>query len=150
MRAVALGALALFVAAGLGGAFGVRSGTARAVHPSGLQVVVTYPRVARPGLAVPLSIRISKPGGFDGPIEVAVPTAYLQLFDENGFEPDPAESTADATDTRWTFDPPDGDTLTIWLDTRVEPGVQWRRHGSVRVVADGDALETAFETWIAP
>ncbi|MBX3286763.1 MAG: hypothetical protein KF703_15545, partial [Actinobacteria bacterium] len=87
-RAVALGILVAFVGAGALGAFGVREGRVGRRAPSGLRIAVTYPQIARPGLAVPISVQVSKPGGFDGPIDVAMPTAYLQMLDENGFHPD--------------------------------------------------------------
>ncbi|MEZ5179407.1 MAG: hypothetical protein R2746_14335 [Acidimicrobiales bacterium] len=94
-------------------------------------------------------MQVSKPGGFDGPIDVAMPTAYLQMLDENGFHPDPAEATADARWTRWTFDPPEarcsrcGSTC---ASSRACSGGATARC----VEADGEVLEAGFETWIAP
>jgi hypothetical protein len=149
-RAVALLLLVAFVGAGLVGAFGVRTGTARASAPSGLELRVTHPRVARPALAVDLSIEVRRPGGFDGQIDLTMPTSYLAAFDENGFTPEPDSSTTDARSTTWTFDPPGGEVLTVWLDTRIEPGVQWKREGRATVETGGEVLEVSFTTWIAP
>lgn len=150
MRALALAGFGLFVLAGLFGAFGVREATVTATGAGGTRLAVTYPQVARAGLAVPFSITVARDGGFDAPIEVSVPTAYLLLFDENGTEPEPAGSTADDELTTWTFDPPDGDTLVVWFDVRLEPGVQWGKGASVRAVSGSDEVDVHLRTWVAP
>ena len=150
LRAAVLLVFAVFVGAGLLGLFGVRTGTAKGASPDGLRLEVVYPKVARGGLAVPLRITVSRPGGFDGPIDVSVPTDYLLLFDENGTEPDPDSSTAADGTTVWTFAPPDGSTLDIWLDVRVEPGVQWGADAVVTATASDDTVAVGIETWITP
>ncbi len=115
-----------------------------------LEVRLTRAEVARPALAVPYRLVISRPGGFDEPIEVRVTTSYLEALDENGANPDPDASTTDGDDTIWTFGAPDGDVLTVWLDTRVEPGVQWRREGRTAVVVGTDQVVIDHPLWILP
>jgi hypothetical protein len=51
----------------------------------------------------------------------------------------------------WEFDPPDGDTLGVSLDARVEPGVQWGRTGETSVLVDGQPVVTVrYKTWVLP
>lgn len=52
--------------------------------------------------------------------------------DENGFEAEPTKTTATPDEVIWEFDTPDGDTLGISLDARIEPGV------------------AKYKTWIMP
>lgn len=150
IRAVGLTLLAVLVLAGLSGWLGVRSGHARVGGPHGLMMDVEYPQVARPGLSAALTITIHSAGGFSDPIDVSIPTSYVQAYDENGFHPDPAESTVDGERTHWTFDPPDGNTLTVWFDHRLGPGVQWRHDGDVTVAVGDRTVRTSFTTWVLP
>jgi hypothetical protein len=51
----------------------------------------------------------------------------------------------------WEFDPPDGDTLGVSLDARIEPGAQWGRTGETSVLVDGRPVATArYKTWVLP
>jgi hypothetical protein len=81
------------LAVGATGGHGVHSRTTT-VQGGGYQLTVTYGQITRPGLATPWSLEIRHPGGFDGPITVSTNTKYLDLFDENGFDPQPSKSTA--------------------------------------------------------
>jgi hypothetical protein len=138
------------VALGLSGQLGVRSRTTT-VQGGGYELTVTYAQVSRPGLATPWSMEIHRPGGFDGPVTVSTKTGYLDLFDENGFDPEPSRSTATADAVIWEFEPPDGDTLGISLDARIEPGAQWGRTGETSVLVDGRPVVTArYKTWVMP
>jgi hypothetical protein len=96
-------------------------------------------------------LEIYHAGGFDGRVTVSTNTKYLDLFDENGFDPQPSKSTATADQIVWEFDPPDGDTLGISLDGRVEPGAQWGRTGETSVLVDGKpAVTVTYKTWVMP
>lgn len=139
-----------FLVIGMTGRLGVRSRT-MTVQGGGYELSVTYGQVSRAGLATPWSLQIRHPGGFDGPITVSAGSKYLDLFDENGFEPEPSKTTATPDEVIWEFDPPDGDTLGISLDGRIEPGVQWGREGRTSVLVDGESVVTArYKTWIMP
>ena len=142
----------LFVVLGLGlsGVLGVRTDTTTA-QGGGYELTVTYGRVTRAGLATPWSLEIRHPGGFDGPVTVSTSTKYLDMFDENGFEPQPSRTTADAETVFWEFEPPEGDTLGVSLDARLEPGVHWGREGETSVLVDGEPVVTArYKTWVLP
>ncbi len=150
LRRLFMTALFGVLALGLTGALGVRSGTTTG-RGGGYELTVTYGRVTRAGLATPWSLEIRHPGGFDGPVMVATNTKYLDMFDENGFDPEPSRTTANADTVFWEFEPPEGDTLRVSLDARLEPGVQWGRTGETSVLADGaPVVTTRYKTWVLP
>ena len=144
--------LCLFLLAAFAGLLGARTGEATATG-GGYELSVTHPSVTRPGLAVNLSIELRRQGGFEGTVTVAVTSSYLDILDENGLDPDPAVATTDDEHVVWTFDAPDqGDTMTISVDARIEPSVQFKRaEGSVAVLENGQAVATAdFRTLVLP
>jgi hypothetical protein len=150
LRLVGIVIVGLLLLVGAVGLMGVRTSTVSATGPEGTRVEVTYASISRPGLATPWDVVVERAGGFDGDVVVRTTSAYLASFDENGLDPDPAESTADATDTIWTFDPPDGDTLTVTFDARLEPGVQWRRRGTTTVEVGAERVTVTYTTWVWP
>jgi hypothetical protein len=131
-------------------AYGVDDATVR-VAGGGYELEVRYGTVSRPALATPFEITVRRPGGFDGPVTLAVDRAYLEMWDENGLVPAPSAETTSGPDVLWEFDPPEGDTLTIWYDARIEPAAQSGRSGSVAVI-DGDArvASVSFHTTVLP
>ena len=138
------------LALGLAGWLGVDTATTTA-QGGGYELTVTYGHVSRGGLATPWSLEVRHPGGFDGPVTISTNSKYLDLFDENGFDPQPSKSTATSDDVIWEFEPPDGDILGVSLDGRVEPGAQWGRTGETSVLVDGKPVVTArYKTWILP
>lgn len=143
--------LCLFLLAGVLGVFGVRTATEKATG-GGYEIEVRYARVARPGLSVPWSVTIRRPGGFDGPVVLTTTSAYFDVFDENAFEPEPESVTTDGERVIWQFTPPEqGDTLEVSLDTRVGPNVQWGSSATTEVLENGQpVVEVRYRTWIAP
>jgi hypothetical protein len=138
------------IAVGLTGRLGVHT-RKTTVRGGGYELTVTYGQASRAGLATPWSLEIHHPGGFDGPVTVSTNSRYLDLFDENGFDPEPSSATATPDAVIWTFDAPDGDTLGISLDGRVEPGAQWGREGQTSILVDGKPVVTAkYKTWVLP
>jgi hypothetical protein len=150
LRRLFMTALIAFLILGLTGFLGVRSRTTT-VQGGGYELSVTYGQTSRGGLATPWSVQIRHPGGFEGPITVSTDSKYLDMFDENGFEPEPSKTTATPDEVIWEFEAPEGDTLGISLDARIEPGVQWGREGKTSVLEDGQPVVTAkYKTWILP
>lgn len=142
--------LVVFLAAGLSGQLGVQS-RSTTVEGGDYTLTVTYAQVSRPGLATPWSFEIHRPGGFEGPITVSTRTSYLDMFDENGFDPEPSKATATPEAVIWEFEPPDGDTLSVTFDARIEPAAQWGRSGETSVLEDGKPVVTAkYKTWVMP
>jgi hypothetical protein len=148
-RRAALAVLTLFVLAALTQQLGVRTDTVRA-STGDLEVSVRYADRARGALAVPFSIDVVRQGGFAGPIEVRTRQSYLAIFDDNGFEPEPASVTTEDGEVIWTFDPPPGDTLAIVLDARIEPGIFGPERGTTTVTAGGESVTVEYTTWVAP
>ena len=126
------------------GIYGVQTNTVSSTG-NGIDLEVRYGTVSRPALATPFEIEVTSPGGFDGPVTVAVRSTYLAMWDENGLDPSPSEETADGESTFWTFDPPDGDVLAISFDARIEPAAQNGEAGRVAVVDDAGAELVAVE-----
>ena len=150
VRRIFMSLLAVFLLLGLSGALGVRTATATA-EGGGYELTVTYGRVSRPGLPTPWGFEVRRPGGFDGPITVSMSSAYLDLFDENGFDPQANSVTATPDAVIGEFEPPPGDTLAVSLDARIEPGMQWGRWAETSVLEDGRPVVTArYRTWILP
>ena len=141
--------LSLFVLAALARQLGVRSTTVEG-RTGDVTVELRYADRARGALAAPFTLVVHRRGGFDGPIEVRTSQSYLEIFDDNGFEPEAAEMTTVGHEVVWTFDPPPGDTLRIILDARIEPGVFGRERGTTTVETGGDAVTLAYTTWVAP
>jgi hypothetical protein len=141
----------LVLALGATGFLGVREGTAHA-SAGGYDLTVTYPKVTRPGHAVPFAIEVRKAGGFGTePVTVRVSTRYFALFDENGVMPSPSKETASAEDLVWEFDPPPGDTLRVYFDTRTGPNRQRGESGRVAVMnGAAPAVELRVETRVMP
>jgi hypothetical protein len=150
LRRIFLSLLVVFLVLGATGFLGVRTRQVTA-RGGGYELTVTYGQVSRPGLATPFGIEVRHPGGFEGPVTVSSGSSYLSMLDENGLDPDPSSVTATADEVIWQFDPPPGDVLSVSLDARIEPGVQWGRWGETSVLEDGHPVVTArYHTWIMP
>lgn len=144
--------LAVIDALGLVDAYGVDTEHVSATG-SGYELDVRYGTVSRPALATPFEITVRRPGGFDGPVTLAVALDYLAMWDENGVDPDPAAATTDENYVYWEFDPPPaGDTLVVSYDARIEPAVQSGTSGEVAIVSDDGAhvVSVQFHTRVLP
>ena len=149
-RRVFIVLLFVFLGLGLAGVLGVRTGVVTA-SGEGYELEVEFATVTRPGLATPWSTTIRHPGGFDGPIKIAVSSEYFDMFDENGLDPDPDGATADGEFVYWEFQPPDGDEFEVSFDARIEPARQWGTDGISRLM-DGERViaEAQYRTWVLP
>lgn len=135
------------------GMLGVRSRTASG-EAGGVEATVEYAHVVRPGLAAPFSVTVASRDRtpLPSPLEVAVGLDYMELFDENGLDPQPTSEHTDAGDLVWSFEvPPEIHEFAVSFDGRIEPAVQWRRSGRVLVtVGDRQVADVAITTWVAP
>jgi hypothetical protein len=150
VRRVGIGVLALFLGLGAINVFGVRSDRVSS-SGGGFDLTVTYAAMSRPGLATPWEVEVRNRGGFDGPVTIATTGEYLDMFDENGLDPDPSSSTATADLVIWEFEPPEGETLTVSFDARLEPAVQVGRTGETSVLVDGKSVvRVGYTTRVMP
>lgn len=139
--------LIVVVGGAVAGLFGPRTDRVSAAS-GGVDLLVDYPSVARPGLAAPFSLTVSSDSALPDPLVIEVAADYLAMFDENGLAPEPEESWHTGPRVVWVFRPPTGaTTLTVSLDARIEPAVQRGLHGTVSVKG-GPGVR--FQTRIAP
>jgi hypothetical protein len=149
-RRIMLTALAVFVVLGAASVFGAKTSTV-AASGGGYDLTVLYPAVTRPGLAIRWIITVRRAGGFDEPIDVAVTSRYMDLFDFNNLDSLPSGTKTDGSFTVWTFDPPDGDTLVVAFDGRLEPAQQWGKRATVAVLDHGrPVVSVRYSTRVMP
>ena len=149
-RRAMLAVIGLLVIGGLSSLLGAHTSTASA-SGLGYRMTLTYPTVTRPGLAIRWILVVEHPGGFGGQVPVATTSRYFNLFDFNNLDPVPSSQTSTATDSIWQFDPPQGDTLTITMDARVEPAQQFGRGATTSLLVKGvPVLDIRYSTRILP
>lgn len=153
LRTGAVGFVWALVLLGLTGLLGVRTDIARS-SDNGYELAVTHAEVTRPGLATPFHLTVSRTDGGPLPAEVTtrIDARYLEMFDENGLDPDPVGSFSTSESAWWTFAIPPGENrLEVSFDVRLEPSVQWGRTGSVSLEVDGvETIGVEFRTWVLP
>jgi hypothetical protein len=131
-------------------AYGVDTARVQAAG-GGYDLAVRYATVTRPALASPFEIVVTRDGGFEAPVTVAVTRSYLAMWDENGLLPAPSAETTAGDSVHWEFDPPPGETLTVVFDARIEPSAQSGRDGVVAIVDDDrQVVSVAFHTAVRP
>jgi hypothetical protein len=143
--------LCVIVLAGLLGLFGVHSRTVSA-KGSGATLDVHYASIARAGLSTPFDITVRQPGGFDGPVVLAVSRNYLELFDINSVNPQPDSETGNTANVVWHYDKPSGSTLVVSVDLSVQAGRHRGTSGHVVLERkSGQPIAKAtFRTTLAP
>lgn len=142
--------LALFVIAGLLGFLGVRTSTAR-TEMAGWSLTVEHATTARTGLDVPWQVTVNHPGGFGQELTLAVTGDYFEIFESQGFDPEPSDETRDGHTLYLTFQAPPGDTFVVAYDAYVQPSAQAGRDGTVAVMVDGEPVAaTDFRTRLLP
>lgn len=143
--------VAALVLAGATGWIGVRTEVASA-EAGEYTLEVRHARVTRGGLAAPLVISISHPGGLPEHLDIEIATDYLAIFDLNGVWPLPVSTYAAQGITTWSFEvPADSQFLTITYDGRIEPAIQGTRIGMVSLVLDGKVVASvSLKTLVMP
>lgn len=150
LRRAFLVLVGIFVLTGLTGRLGVRMEEASQAS-GGYDLKVSYAKVSRLGLATPWTIEVSRKGGFAAPIVVATTSSYFEIFDENGLDPQPTSSKTDGRYTVWEFEPPEGDTLEVSFDARIEPTFRGGRSANTIVRENGrDIVAVRYRTQVMP
>lgn len=150
IRVVALVLLTALVLVGMSGFLGVQN-RVLAVSAAGYAVHVEYPQVARGGLSADWTVRVRLPPGSGGPVTIAVPNHYLELFDMQAIFPEPVTQSSAPPYVLLTFDPPAAGGLEVFFQASKTPalgdiGVQ---HAEIVVlVADKPMVRAAYRTWV--
>lgn len=140
------------MALAVSGMAGVRT-TTSALDSGAFSMEVLHASISRPGLATPFAVTVRSQGrALPETVTLRISSDYLSIFDEHGLTPAPARTHSDSQWTWWTFQPPEGShELSVALDARLEPSVQWRRHADVALIlGDEPQAETRITTWVLP
>lgn len=150
-RRAFLSALLVLVLAGLGGFLGVRTETATA-HRNGYTLQVEHAAVARSGLDVPWQVTVDREGGFAATITLAVTGDYFDIYETQGFSPEPSASVRDGELVYLTFDAPEGERFTLSYDAYIQPASQRGRDATVSVVDDAlvPLVSVEIDTFLLP
>jgi hypothetical protein len=151
-RRVFVAVLSLHLLLGMLFVYGPKTAEKRA-SAAGYELTVRYVSRSRPGLAAPWSAEIRRDGGFrNRPVTVSMTSSYFDLFDENGLDPDPISTRSEGDLLVWQFESPQGDTLGISFDGRIEPGVQlaWKDATTAVLVDDKPVVSARYRTLVLP
>lgn len=150
LRRAMLTAMALVVAADLFSLLGVHTSTVTASR-DGYGLTLHYPSVARAGLDTPWQVTVTHPGGFGKQITLAVTGSYFNIFETQGFHPQPADETRDGQTLYLTFTAPPGDTFVVDFDAYIQPSSQQGRSATLAVVDGGTpAVSVDYHTRLMP
>jgi len=150
-RRAFLGVLLVVVLAGALGLLGVRTSTATDAG-GGYELAVDHATVARAGLDVPLQVTVTHEGGFDKTLTLAVTGDYFDMYETQGFTPEPSAAVRDASTLYLTFDAPEGDTFVVDYDAYIQPSSQ-RGEGATVSLVDADLQPLAsvdIDTFLLP
>lgn len=149
-RRAVLAVLAAIVGLGIVGVFGERSRDTEA-SSGGLKLGVTFPSVVRAGPPASLEIRVERADGFQGPVDIAFDSRYMDALDQVVLSPQPEDERTAGDDVVWTFSQPAGDSLVVRIDAQVSSQARFRHRGHVAVVEHGSkVVEADFTTWVWP
>jgi hypothetical protein len=140
-----------FVAAAAFGAFGVRTHTTHA-SAGALQASVEYASANRRGVTSVFHLEVHRRGGFPDDITVQVSSGYLETLAFRGMDPEPDQSSADATHVTWTFTKPAAERFSMRVDAQIDSATQPGRHKGEAIVRVGDRppVTLHFTTWVFP
>jgi hypothetical protein len=149
-RRATLTAMALVVAADLLSLLGVHTSSVSAAD-NGYAVTLHYPSVARAGLDTPWQATVTHPGGFGKELTLAVTGSYFNIFETQGFHPNPSAETRDGQTLYLTFTAPPGDTFVVDFDAYIQPASQQGRTATLTVIDGGvRRVSVDFHTRLMP
>jgi hypothetical protein len=129
-------AMALVVAVALTSFLGVHTSTAT-THRDGYTMTLRYPGVARAGLDVEWQVTLTHPGGFGKEVTLGVTGDYFDIFETQGFHPEPSDETRDGHTLYLTFEAPPGNTFVVYYDAYIQPASQEGKSARVAVIDHG-------------
>lgn len=149
-RRLVLGLLLVVVLLAAAGMLGVRTSSVSASR-DGYTMTVTYAWVARAGLDVPWRVTVEHAGGFDEDVVIAVSARYFDIFETQGFHPNPDMETGDGELVYLTFTAPTGSTFSADFDAYIQPSSQLSESADVvLMLEDRPLLSVSYTTWLVP
>ena len=150
-RRAVLAVLLVVVVAGLVGVLGVRTATETDTG-GGYSLSVDHASIARAGLDVPWEVTVRSETGFEKTITLAVTGDYFDMYETQGFTPEPSGSIRDGDTVYLEFDAPEGDTFVVDYDAYIQPSSQRGESATVSVVdTDLRALASVdIDTFLLP
>ena len=145
--------LALGLVAALLGLLGDRTERVTATSADGRWTLsLLHARLARAGLDVPGEVTVTQRGGFDGPVVLGVTGTYLDIYETQGFHPEPSASYRDGETLFLEFDPPpSGEVLVVAYDAYVQPASRQGSSGTLAVRSGDQVLVSLdFSTGLLP
>jgi hypothetical protein len=139
-RRAMLALLAVVVLADLLGLLGVHTSTATASR-GGYTMSLRYPGIARAGLDIEWQVTVHHPGGFGKELTLGVTGDYFDIFETQGFHPEPSAETRDGHTLYLTFDAPPGDTFVVYYDAYIQPASQQGKSARVAVIDHGQPVD---------
>lgn len=147
-RRIGIGALTLFVTAGLLNLLGVRTGTVSAAA-EGYLLSVEYEEVTRPGLASEWIVEVRREGGFDGAVTLVTDATYFDRFDFNQLYPEPASISPRGEEVLYVFEEIEGEVLRVAFDGRATPTFVFAlARGSTGLEVDGREIARVDHTTV--
>lgn len=153
LRRAVLAVLTLSLLGALLGAFGDRTLTQTATSDDGRWTLsLLHASVARAGLDVPWEVTLTREGGFQGPVVLGVTGSYFDLYETQGFRPEPAASYRDGDTLFLEFEPPpSGEVLVVAYDAYIQPASRQGSAGTVAVRSGDEVLVSLdFRTDLLP
>lgn len=143
--------LGLVVAAGLFGFLGDRVGVVEGASGQGQQLRLEYAETSRPGLDVPFRITLAQQEGLASEVTLALTADYLQIYETQGWYPEPSEQTRHGQWLYLTFATEGEQELTVDFDAYIQPTATGSHPGKLAVVVDGEPVDPlSFSTLIFP
>jgi hypothetical protein len=150
-RKLGLALLAVIVLAGFFGLLGDRSGSVEGESGDGHHLRLEYAASSRPGLDVPFEITLTKPEGLDLEETLALTGEYLDMYETQGWYPEPTEQTRDGEWVYLTFATEGQPEMVIDFDAYIQPAAVRSRDGRIAVVVDGEPVAPlSFRTVLFP
>jgi len=136
-RRIMVGLMCLALVVAGTGWLGVHSDTVTATE-GGYTLEVTYAQVARAGLDVPFTVRVTAPAPITDDVVLAIPADYFRMFETQGFFPEPSDVTADSDTVYLTFAaPPHGNAIVVDYDAYIQPAAQIGHRATIGVIIAG-------------
>jgi hypothetical protein len=150
LRRTMLTVLLVAVVADLFSLLGVHTSSVTA-QGNDYTLTLHYPAVARAGLDTPWQVTVTHPGGFGKQLTLGVTGDYFNIFETQGFHPNPATETRDGTTLYLTFTAPPGDTFVVDFDAYIQPASQQGRSATVSVIDSGTPMVSVdYRTRLMP